>query len=248
MMKYTTFGDLGLGLRDLFQTKADLAGKAVAFQIYREPLKAKYVAIDSLRRALGGRPLSEEIGSVDGVHDSSGRALFFIRKGVAELLDLDASIRTAVDEIVDKVVPTLSSLTESYEDEAAHAGEKRKVLEENTDFLAAFPVGPKHTLKSILTTHVEAGEKLEKLLSKRADTVAEDTAGRTAEAKILRSQTIGLLNRFRQAVADEVEHNLALPRDLEAKIFTYFDQMEANRQARYGKPESDETETKTPSI
>jgi hypothetical protein len=241
-MQYVTFGDLRLGVRDLLETKTEFTSKAIAFSIYRDPLKAKLALFESLHQAQGGRPLAVELGNADGVHDSTGRALHYIGKAAAELKDLEESVRAAVAEVVGKVIPSLGLLKESYEDEAAEAAEKRNVLEGHRDFLEAFPFGPKHTLKSILTAHVEAGEKLGQILSKRADTVADVQNARTKEIMALRSVTIGLLNRFRQAVADEVEHNPSLPRDLESKIFTYFDQMEANRAARRGKPDAEEEE------
>ena len=132
------------------------------------------------------------------------------------------------------MIPSLSTLTDSYEDEAARIDDKRKILTRHADFLAAFQVGPSHTLQSILSAHVEAGEKLGELLSKRAGEVAEDKSARTKQSITLRSATIGLLGRFRQALADEVEANKDLPRDLESKVFAYFDQLEANRAARRG--------------
>ena len=56
----------------------------------------------------------------------------------------------------------------------------------------------------------------------------------------MRSATIGLLARFRQALADEVAAKPSLPRDLESKVFAYFDQLEANRAARKGKADTPE--------
>jgi hypothetical protein len=250
-MKYTTYGDLRLGVRDLLENKAETASLAIAFRIYQDPLKARLEALESLHRALRGKPLSEELAGADGIHDSTGRALYYIGKAVEELTDIDENVRVTVIEIVGKVIPSLSLLRESYENEADRAANNRKVLESNAEFAEAFPFGKKHTMKSILAAHVGAGEKLNELLSKRADTVAVETGSRTKELMTVRGVTIGLLNRFRQAVADEVAHNLALPRDLEAKIFSYFDQMEANRAARYGKPENDvedESETETPTV
>ncbi len=250
-MKYSTFGDLRLGFRDLFENKAETASSAIAFQIYRTPLQARQEVLESLHQSVRGKPLSAELGETDGLFDASGRALFYVRKAVEELLDLDPSVRDKVSEMTDKVVPSLGVLQKSYEDEADHTATSRKVLESEADFLATFPVGPSHTLKSILAAHVEAGEKLGALLSKRADTAAAETASRTKAIIAARSVTIGLLSRFRQAVVDEVAANPALPRDLESKIFAYFDQLETNRAARRTRPETDveeEPELPTPSV
>jgi hypothetical protein len=247
MGNLSTFGDLRLGLRDLFDNKAEYTALAVAFQIYRDPLKAKLLIFESVHRTFGGKPLVTELLRIDRVHDTNGRALYFIGKALEALEASDDSIHRPLIDIIFKTVPSLGSLSESYEDEAAHSKDKRKILDENAETLAAFSFGPKHNLKSILTAHVEAGEKFDGILSQRADTVAKDQNARNKEIITLRATTIGILNRFRQAVVDEVAVNQALPRDLESKIFTYFDQMEANRAARRGKPETDdEIGTATP--
>ena len=75
------------------------------------------------------------------------------------------------------------------------------------------------------TLHSDAGQSLNDLLSNRADM---DESGRKDASK-LRSQTIGLLNRFRGALADEVEENTALPRNLDQQVFAYFDELEGIR-------------------
>ncbi len=241
-MRHLTFGDLRIGVKNLLEEKGDLASKCIAFQIYRDPLKAKLGLFESLHASLSGKPLTMEIGRVDGIHDSSGRAAYYIRKAVEELSDMDESVRTAVIDIVDGIVPTLGLLTASYEDEASRAAKNRQILDEHAAVLDTFPVGPNHTLKSILSAHVEAGEQLNALLSNRADKTVEGQNARTREIIALRGATIGLLSRFRQAAADEVAHNPELPRDLESELFAYFDQMEANRAARASKSKAGEEE------
>ena len=71
----------------------------------------------------------------------------------------------------------------------------------------------------------EALWKLSTLLSMRGDI---DTKARKAASK-LRSETVGLLNRLRAALADDIAVNPSLPRDLDAQLFGYFDVLEAQR-------------------
>jgi F0F1-type ATP synthase membrane subunit b/b' len=79
-------------------------------------------------------------------------------------------------------------------------------------------------------------------LSGRADL---DTGARAA-AGTLRSQTVGLLNRARAAIADDVAQNEKLPRDLDGQIFGYLDELEERREAaaRAAKAASKKAEAK----
>ncbi|HRI69291.1 MAG TPA: hypothetical protein PK156_33905 [Polyangium sp.] len=72
---------------------------------------------------------------------------------------------------------------------------------------------------------LNAGQKLATLLSDRADASA---SGRTGSQK-LRSETIALLNRARQTIADECANSTSLPNDLENQIWGYFDELEQHR-------------------
>ena len=65
------------------------------------------------------------------------------------------------------------------------------------------------------------------MLSQRADT---DTTLRKSAAA-LRSETVGILNELRRAVAREQERRADLPKDLDAQIFGYFDLLEEQREA-----------------
>jgi hypothetical protein len=91
--------------------------------------------------------------------------------------------------------------------------------------LKLFPIAGGLTLLDWVTDFLDAGQSLNDLLSNRADM---DESGRK-DASELRSQTIGLLNRFRGALADEVEENTALPRTLDQQVFAYFDELEGMR-------------------
>ncbi|HVK65888.1 MAG TPA: hypothetical protein VM694_15510 [Polyangium sp.] len=66
--------------------------------------------------------------------------------------------------------------------------------------------------------------------------------GLSAPAIKVRSATLGLLSRFRAALIDEIEEDPALPRDLEARVFSYLDELQTMREqaaaARVKKPEA----------
>jgi hypothetical protein len=74
---------------------------------------------------------------------------------------------------------------------------------------------------------VAAGEKIDTLLSERAD--AKDRA----EAATLRADTIGLLNRLRKSLKVEQKNNPSLPADLDTQVFGYFDLLETNAAEAY---------------
>jgi len=79
--------------------------------------------------------------------------------------------------------------------------------------------------------------------SKRGDI---DAKSRKAASKV-RSETVGLLNRLRDALADDIAANPALPRDLDAQIFGYLDVLEAQRKAANAASKSDAKGAEEPS-
>jgi hypothetical protein len=72
---------------------------------------------------------------------------------------------------------------------------------------------------------VAQGEQIGTLLGQRADITAQSRR----EAGKLRASTVGILGRFRAALADEMAIDKSLPADLDAKVFGYFDELSAMR-------------------
>jgi hypothetical protein len=223
-MLYITVSDLHLGLTDLFENKSHLIEKSMSFRIYGPMLQAKREIIGSLHHASEGIPVSEALAYTDRIHDSTGRAIFYICMGLEQLVILDGDQRNFVSKVSAVFAPNLQQLKRTYEDEAVAARAKRIAMEEMRDALSAFPVCPGTTLLDLVTTHVEAGERLDELLSKQAEESTLE-AVRTDETKSLRGETIGLLIRFRQALADEASANPELPDDLEEQVFAYFNEL-----------------------
>jgi hypothetical protein len=87
--------------------------------------------------------------------------------------------------------------------------------------LKSIPIAGGMSLYDWCTGFIDSGETIAKLLSERADT---DTGARR-EAGKLRTSTISILGRFRASLADEMATNKALPADLDARVFGYFDEL-----------------------
>jgi hypothetical protein len=236
MSNRLTEGDVSLVLDDLFENKIGLLEQAKAFAIYRPALEERREKLAAVRKALEGRPLSEELKTADLVHDSTGRALHLICTGLGQLVTLDQDQRNLLARIQKTFVPTLGDLQKSYEDEAAAAARRRPALEEMEAELKAFPVAPEMTMHTLVSSYIDAGQQIDVLLSKRATATAEETSGREAESVAIRSETVGLLGRFRSALADEIAMTPELQRDLEAKVFAYYDQLSQSREDRSAKP------------
>ena len=118
-------------------------------------------------------------------------------------------------------------------DEAAAAAFRKENLAALENDLRSLPVAG-GTAYDWAVAFVHAGEKLSGLLGEQAD--AESHARKNAQ--LLRSETIGLLNDLRRAIAREKKRNSFLPDNIDELIFGYFDTLEDNRE-RTAKPASD---------
>ena len=232
-MRNITTGDTGLVLDDFFTDKINLVQSTLAFQIFGASLAEKREQLTSIRKGLEKKPLVEALKDADLVHDCTGRAIFAICTGLDQPAGIDADAKTLLAKVKERIVSNLTDLNRSYEDEAAPAKGRLADLEAMKPELEAFSIGPNMTLYSLLKSHLEAGKQIDTLLSARAKTTAEDEADRTKDVFILRSQPLGLMNRFREALVQEIAVNPDLPRDLESKVFSYLDQLSETRGARF---------------
>jgi hypothetical protein len=236
-MRNLTIADLKLALRNLLgERKADLLLSG-AGKLYEKQLAARLKDIEALPEALtGGRPLAADLAETDETHDSLGEALFYYGEAILRLPTAPADVKAAAQRIRDTFVPRLGVLRDSYADEAAAAAKNRRALAELKSELEAMPV-PVPTGGTLLdwaTAFVDCGDKLDKLLDARSLT---GTGLLPAQVIQLRTTTIGVLGRFRGALADELAVEAELPRDLDMRVFSYIDQLQAMRlaQARAGK-------------
>jgi hypothetical protein len=236
-MAQLTLGDLKLGLKDLFENKdkKKLLAQSKAGALYAPMLDAKRQAIDALPPAVvdTGRPLADQLTAADGLHDGYGKAIWFLSESYRALPDLDSQLRDAIGAVQAQVIGSLGELKKAYAVEAAAAVDRAKVLPKIKADLKLFPVAGNGTLFDWVAAFTRHGEKLHELLAQRgaARAGAEPTpAGK--EILVLRNETVGLLGRARAALADEVEHDPKLPRNLEAQVFGYFDELLAMRAAQ----------------
>lgn len=219
--------DLKIGLADLLDTRHKALVSTKAGQSYEAMLAQKRAAIDALSPALvGGRPLAADLADTDAVHDGAGTALWHLTEAYLTLPGAPPEIVAAARRIRAAFIPKLDELGESYATEAAKATARREEEKKLKADLKLFPVAGNKTLDQWVDQYLTAGERLDDLLGQRADA----TGTRTNAGK-LRTATIGLLNRLRGAIADELDHDPKLPKDLDAQVFAYLDQLAKMRAA-----------------
>lgn len=221
-MQYLQLSHFKLGLDDLFEKrKADLLASA-AGAYYAPRLSEGLTAIHALPPVLtGGTPLAAELDAADNQHDGYGAVLFFTAEALLRLPDGDPAHRAAAQRIREAFIPVLGELTAPYAIEASRARERRPLLQDPqlTQDLKLFALPDGRTLVDVAAAFVKAGEHLDQLLSARADA----PKGTRKEAGQLRGRVLGLLSSLRKDLAEEVLKDPKLARDLEHRVFGYFD-------------------------
>ena len=228
ILRFSTLSDLKLALDDLTTKRSSALTSSATGKSYEPMLLKRRDAVNALPSAfLGGKPLAVELGEMDDRHDGFGGAVWFVTEGYVRNPKTPTEQLDAIKRIRAAFIPALGDLTASYATEAEAAIKRKPDLVTLKADLTLFPIAGGLTLLDWVTDFLDAGQSLSELLSNRADV---DESGRKDASK-LRSQTIGLLNRFRGALADEVEDNTALPRNLDQQVFGYFDELESMRAA-----------------
>ncbi|MRG90709.1 hypothetical protein [Polyangium spumosum] len=225
-MSRLTISDLDLGLANLFdQRKPDLDLSA-AGKLFGPMIAKKYAAIQSLPEAMRGRkPLVEELGEADAEYDDLGTAITSYLDAVDVAPGLSDDTRAAAKRIRLAFIPSKTMLTDSYAEEAAAAKKNRAKLVERADDLTLFPTPESQTLYQWVERFLDAGDRLAALLDLRS-LVPVSAAGSAGK---LRGETIGLLHQFRTTLRTELADNPDLPRDLEARVFSYLDELHDRR-------------------
>jgi len=229
-MRNLILADLKLALRELLGARnADLLLSGTG-KVYAPQLAHKLAEIEALPEALtGGRPLAQELAETDETHDGLGEAVYYYIEALLRLPFTEPERKASLQRIRDAFVPRLGVLRDAYADEAAAAAKNRPALEALKDELmsVSVPVPQGATLYDWASAFVDAGDKMGKLLSDRS-LAGSGAVG--AQALQVRSVTIGLLSRFRSALGDEITHDASLPRNLDARVFSYFDELQAMRE------------------
>lgn len=234
-MRNLTLGDCRLVLRHLLGDKLDELRQTATGKLYEPRLRRKQKAIDAIpEAALAEAPFAAELAKADADHDGLGAATHYLCLAVEAHPKLPASVKETARRAREAFVPRLDVLRQSYKDEAAAALENRPDLAAMKPALQEIAVPGGATLYTWVKGFVDAGDKIDGLLQKRAEAVA--TATNAGEAGVLRGSTIGLLSRFRDALRDELdEAPPGLPADHEVRLFAYVDQLGAERAAAAAK-------------
>lgn len=229
--------DIYLGFEDLFTKRigALTSTKAGAGQV--EVLAAQRSEVSALPLAMTGRAFVDELSVMDDEHDGFGYALWYLTEAYVRAPRTKPETVAAARRVREAFIPDTTVLQSSYADEAARAGTHKGKIAEYADDLKMLPIDG-GTAYDWALGFIAAGEKLSELLSKRAD--IEGQSRQNAQA--LRSETVGMLNDLRRAIAREKKKGGGtLPDDIDTQIFGYFDTLEENRAhaARAGKEKTE---------
>lgn len=220
--------DLKVFLPDLLGKKRPLLEPTNTGKTYLPLLEQQLAAIDALPPSVdAGTPLADDLAKRDAEHDGFGAAAWFMVEAYARCPGASDQQRAAAVRIRTHFIPKLSELQATFVTEASRARTRKALLAAHEADLTLFPVAGGGTLLDWVTAYLDAGIGLSELLSDRADMPLDSRAG----AGTLRTKTLGILARMRGALSDEVQTDKSLPRDLEAQVFAFMDQLEATRRA-----------------
>lgn len=159
------------------------------------------------------------LGQADDRFDGFGGALYFGLTAARRVPGQSEVQLKTLAHIQADLMPALGDVGLKYEDEAALAKARRPKLEAWRPTLNAVPdIGP--TLVRWAEGFFDAGDEIAALLARRA-LAGASTPERTA-VRGLRSRLLRQINRFREALIDEIEDG-DLPADAEALVFAHFD-------------------------
>ena len=222
-MRHITLPALKIALADLFERRIDALRASNAGRTYELLLRDKLARIDALPEpSPAGKPLAEAMAETDEAHDGFGAAIWFLTEAYLRAPDVPPHIRSAIERIRDTFIPELDLIRAPYADEVAAAiRHKHDLVTLETD-LKTIPLAGGSSLFDWCAGFVAKGEELGSLLSQRAD----KSSMSRIEASKLRAATVGAIGRLRATLADEMAFDLDLPRDLDAQIFGYFDELD----------------------
>jgi hypothetical protein len=229
-MNRLTLSDLKMGLGNLLEGQTAALTASAVGRTYGALLAARRDEIEALPTPLTeGLPLSGELSHADGVHDALGTAIWHLCTAYLEHPRVPPRLQDAASRCREALIPSLGVLRKSYADEAAAALTRRAAIAGMEPDLNLFPVADGKTLLDWALAYIDQGERLHGLLSARADAVATVDAATRRRGAQLRADTVALLGHFRDALTDELAADPSLPRDLDARVFGFFDQLVKRR-------------------
>lgn len=213
---------LYVGLNDLLERRASALGAFPSGAAAVKLLNNKRNALGKLPAVSAGRPLVDDLDTVDSRHDALGHALHHFTAAYLRYPDTSPAIVDAAKKIRAAFIPTLEDLSATYAAEAKAALDRKPSLTELKPELEMFPLAGGGTLFTWADQFLQAGNKIDELLGQRADIEKQNRK----DAGRLRVELIGLLNRLRKTLAAELVDDPALPQDLDARVFGYLDLLE----------------------
>lgn len=227
-MRFLSLAALKVAFADLFIKRHSALILSSAGKTYEPVLLEKKALIDELPAALtGGKPLTDEITLADEVHDGFGGAIWYLVQAYQRWPQVPPNVQAAVKRIQAAFIPELDDLNASYVLEADAAIKHRDALQTLEADLKLIPIAGGLSLYDWGKGFVAGGDLVGTLLSQRADAAT----GTRSEAGKIRSSAVGVLGRFRGALGDELGVNPTLPKDLDAQVFGYFDELDGMRSA-----------------
>ena len=176
------------------------------------------------------RALTEELTQTDFVHDGFGGAFWDLTGAYLRAPDTFDEMKKQLVGLREVFLKGgLAELKGSYAEEAVLAKERLEKLEEHKATLQALPLFGGKTLYDWVRSFLESGVKLDTLMSSRTYTEASESESSRAKAGPLRGEVMGALSTLRAALQDERKDNPALPENLDALLFGYFDDLQAKR-------------------
>ncbi len=235
-MRHISLLALYVGLNDLLERRVTALSSFASGAASVKLLTNKRTTLAKLPAVANGRPLVDDLDATDARYDALGHALYHFTEAYTRHPDTPPPVLIAAKKIRAAFIPTLENLGASYAAEAKAAMDRKSDLTHLQSELAMFPVVGGGTLQDWAAKFLNAGTDLDALLSQRADIEKQSRK----DAGRLRAELIGLLNRLRKNLAAEVDDDAALPQDLDARVFGYFDLLEkhAAEAAAKGQPEA----------
>lgn len=227
-MKYVnlTLNDLILGLADLVEIRLPATTAVATVAMYAPRLQARLAEIRALPAATtGGEPFAEELAAKDVEHDGHGGAIWYLVEAFQRSPMTAPELKATLAEVRTRFIPELAELKRPHADEAAAAIQREPDLEAMAKVLRAQRLPGGVTLYDWVAAFLAAGRDLDGLLKDRANVVPTSRSG----AGALRGTTLGQLNRFRAALADELEDDAEKRDDLDRALFAYLDVLEGRR-------------------
>lgn len=227
-MRHLTLGDLRLALKDILDTHASDLDRSTTGKVYRPLLVQKRAEIEAQPEATPrGAAYAADLAEVDARHDAYGAAIYHLTLAVLLHPAVDAATKDIALRAQETFVPALGVLSARYADEAAHAHRKRAAFEALRPELEQIAVPGGAKLSGWVEGFLDHGDRIGELLHGRAEAGA--LAAPSFDGGALKSSTVGLLGRFRQAIRDEIASGLVLPKDYEARLFALVDLLNDSR-------------------